>query len=95
MQGLAKHILGDNTYWIKGEIAHTGGTPQMAWIEKAVSDNFVIGECDEIIITPQSTYGAVAVLRTGKVPLYILDNQCRMSSPVSGPGGRLPNSIIW
>lgn len=77
-------------------------------MKKILLDFYLLGECDEIIITPQSTFGASGILRTGKVkrallsilmqcqvPFYVYESQCNEGTPEYGSGGRLANSIIW
>ena len=78
-------------------------------LEKVVIDNFLLskliqnfcvlltltGECDEIIITPKSTFGAAAAFRTGKLPLYVDEAGCHLSRFSDGPGGRYEGMILW
>jgi hypothetical protein len=54
---------------------------------KAVLDNYLIGESDILIITPGSSYGAIAAARSGREPYYIdtTKKQCLKGSKSESP----------
>ena len=47
------------------------------------------------MITPQSTYGAIAAFRSGKLPLYVDETGCHLSRLSDGPGGKYEGMLIW
>ena len=50
---------------------------------------------DELIITPQSTFGAIASFRGGKLPMYVLYEQCEKALASIGPGGHWKEMLLW
>ena len=50
---------------------------------------------DELIITPQSTFGAVGAFRGGKLPMYVLYDKCERAAASYGPGGHWKQMMIW
>ena len=53
------------------------------------------GQVDELIITPQSTFGAVAAFRGGRLPLYVLYDKCKKAVASYGPGGHWEGMLLW
>ena len=54
------------------------------------------GACHEIVITPGSSFGATAVIRTGKLPMVLNEESCVHTFAAQGPAGRdMPNYISW
>jgi hypothetical protein len=51
----------------QGEIAHTNSKKGY---ERTVIDNELLSKCDELIITVGSTFGFVAAMRMGRLPLF-------------------------
>jgi len=63
---------------------------------KTVVEHYLFGECDEIIITPESTFGGTAMLRTAKLGSYPVSQECRVSTTSYGP--YTPNGhgqLLW
>ena len=50
---------------------------------------------DELIITPKSTFGAVAAFRGGKLPMYVLYDKCERAAASYGPGGHWEGMLMW
>jgi hypothetical protein len=86
----------DKLIKVEGPLEHVRGHKVGDGLARAVVEMKLLGYCDEIIITSASTFGSSAVLLAGKVPLWInTDLQCIPTTKEEGPGGRLPNSLIW
>ena len=58
----------------------------------AVIDSFLLGECDEIIVTPYSTFGVIGSLRRGKVPL---EPSCTLANIEKGPSPVTDDYFLW
>ncbi len=54
-----------------------------------------LGNVDELIITPQSTFGAIAAFRGGKLPLFVLGKECKPTLASYGPGGHWEGMLLW
>jgi hypothetical protein len=55
------------TTW--GRIVDVGFTNE--GYERVIIDNELLSKCDELVITGGSTFGAVAAMRAGRMPLYL------------------------
>ncbi len=67
----AKREFGDKLIINPGPIIHSGhgNTPES--IQRLIADHFLLGECDELIISQQSTFGAAAAIRGGRIPFAV------------------------
>lgn len=70
-------------------------------LQYGVVDLFILGECDDIILSPESTYGGVAAGRLGKSSWRITKNPEDFQDPydakrlVAAPTGSSPCSFGW
>jgi len=90
----AREIFGDQLLEINGTVAHTVAAQNEDDLTKAILDNFLLGECDEIIITPESSFSAAAVLRVGKLPLYPKNDTCLQSEAKRSPLSAM-KQLVW
>jgi hypothetical protein len=84
-----------NVTTVEGIVESFDIGPVGVGMEKIFLDNYLLSEADDLIITPQSTFGAVAAFRSGLVPMYVWSASCLPSKIEAGPGGRWPNMILW
>ncbi len=70
-------------------------------LQYGVVDMFLLGECDDIILSPESTYGGVAAGRLGKSSWRVTKNPEDFQDPyeakriVAAPTGSSPCSFGW
>ncbi len=71
-------------------------------LQLGVVDFYLLGECDEVVLSPESTYGAVAMGRTGKGSYRVTKNPSNLDDPdwdsvrlVAEPLGTSPCSFGW
>jgi len=90
-----KHIV-----YIPGSITHINrlnaiDPRESPDLMKVLLDHWLQGEADEMIITSGSTFGSMAAIRAGKLPLYISKgHQCGLANMELGPYHTL-DAITW
>jgi len=101
----ANTIFPNQVIIYEGNVKHIGRDEKFTQeeIDKVILDNFLLGECDELVISQQSTFGGIAAIRVGKIPMVVdlgqhshlsNGNGCFLASVEEGPGG-IPDTIIW
>ncbi len=89
-----------------GHSAHVGKDEEV--VVKTITDSIILSECDELIISQQSTFGALSAMLGGKLPLTVdigfsmppgvtvsPEFPCFLTSLEQGPGGALQDTFTW
>jgi len=89
----ARQQFGSQLLEVSGEIQHIWFANSQQQQMKSVIEHHLFGECDEIIITAESTFGGTAMLRTGKLGVYPSGDKCVVIEPSKSPTAR--GQILW
>jgi hypothetical protein len=98
--GKAKEVFADRLQTLEGKLVHSAYLTEDDRLDRVLLDNYLLGECDEVILTAGSSFGAIAMARKGFLPWYITsDNSepCNLANEDLSPGKlhALGSSIMW
>ena len=94
----ARKVFGDSLLTSDGTAEHSSATNSNA---KTFVDFFVLCLCDNLFVTPGSSYGAVAALAAAVVPHYLGNTgeelgQCKLTNFTAPPGRRdFPAAVVF